>query len=817
MDEATKRFRSPKVHPLEKTLKPKYIQKKADSNTSPKQKPVQATKSSHAGGLGNGVDTQSKVLDEQHLKMTGADERTDTILGVLDVPIYEYESEKESLGNSEDEDEDDENDSDDINNEEMMDDDEDDEVTKELYEDVNVNLGNEDTEMADADRGASKQQNVSLKSGFEQVEEDAHVTITSVLDTQKANEHIQSSSVSSDFTRKLLNLENPSPADNEIALLMETFARHTTAVPKITSGFTTTIPPPPPEAINNSIQAHSLDYKQEARDEKNAYIELVDTSMRALIKEEVNTQLPQILPQAVSDFANLMIEKNVTESIEATILIDKMEKNKSYDKDDYKKKLYDALVKSYNTDKDLFDSYGEVFSLKKSRDDRDKDQDPSVGPERGINRRKSNKDAKSSKDSRSKENKASSTPKDASQSQHNSFGKSTHVEEPSHTVDDSRTWISQVSRVKEPRTSFDELIDTTFDFFAFVLNQLNIKDLTQEILVGPAFELLKGTYKGLTELQYHLEECSKATTERPDWHNPKGKQYPVDLNKHLLLIRDHRGCQIIPHDFFINNDLEYLKGKDLSRRYSTSVTKRNATTYEIKWIENLGFATNITSSKDVYSRKRIIVVTRLLIMKKYDNGHLEEIEVCREDPKLYKFREGNKDAISSKEEMGRFRQMMGSGYDSGYRQAALCEEVDAKFREVRWWKRIRERPHAAGTNNMILSYCVLSYFSQNRRDLPKDIPLDSVEVLSYEKRSKSENKGKVPTKMELVLEQTQQGTSYEVSVSTERVEELKKVKINGEKKEALLILRQKPGQYICYQELQRRLLILKTDIMDPVM
>ncbi|GJV58107.1 hypothetical protein Tco_1459112 [Tanacetum coccineum] len=34
----------------------------------------------------------------------------------------------------------------------------------------------------------------------------------------------------------------------------------------------------------------------------------------------------------------------------------------------------------------------------------------------------------------------------------------------------------------------------------------------------------------------------------------------------------------------------------------------------------------------------------------------------------------------------------------------------------------------------------------------------------YEKRSKSENKGKVPTEMELVLEQTQQCTSYEVSV-----------------------------------------------------
>ncbi|GJW31186.1 hypothetical protein Tco_0051218 [Tanacetum coccineum] len=177
-------------------------------------------------------------------------------------------------------------------------------------------------------------------------------------------------------------------------------------------------------------------------------------------------------------------------------------------------------------------------------------------------------------------------------------GKSAHAEEPSHIVDDSgvqqdqefdtgnndkqptdkevskddwfkkperpptpdfdwnkrqhvdsrppQTWISQVARAKEPRTSFDELMDTSFDFSAFVLNRLNIKDLTQEILVGPAFELLKGTCKSLTELEYHLEECSKATTERLDWHNPEGKPYPFDLSKPLPLIRDHRGRQVIP-------------------------------------------------------------------------------------------------------------------------------------------------------------------------------------------------------------------------------------------------------------------------------
>ena len=47
-------------------------------------------------------------------------------------------------------------------------------------------------------------------------------------------------------------------------------------------------------------------------------------------------------------------------------------------------------------------------------------------------------------------------------------------------------------------------------------------------------------------------------------------------------------------------------------------------------------------------------------------------------------------------------------------------------------------------------------------------------------------KGRVQTEMELVLEHTQQGTSHEVSVSTEGVEEWKRIiMIKGEKKAAL--------------------------------
>ncbi|GJX13952.1 hypothetical protein Tco_0205710 [Tanacetum coccineum] len=236
-------------------------------------------------------------------------------------------------------------------------------------------------------------------------------------------------------------------------------------------------------------------------------------------------------PKSTYEAAASLLEFELTK-----ILIDKMEESKSHLRAEYKKELYDTLVQSYNTDKDLFDTYGEVFSLKRSCDEKEKDQDPSAGSDRRTKRRKSSKDAESSRDSRSKEKKSSSTPKDAFHSQHKSSGKSAHAEEPSHTVDESGVHQNQefdmghtddqpdieaapkhdyfkkpdqVARAEDPPTSFDELINTLIDFSVFVLNQLNITDLTQEILVGSAFNLLKGTSMSQIELEVSIEECSK--------------------------------------------------------------------------------------------------------------------------------------------------------------------------------------------------------------------------------------------------------------------------------------------------------------------
>nr|GEV73982.1 hypothetical protein [Tanacetum cinerariifolium] len=128
---------------------------------------------------------------------------------------------------------------------------------------------------------------------------------------------------------------------------------------------------------------------------------------------------------------------------------------------------------------------------------------------------------------------------------------------------------------------------TPIDFSAYVMSRLKIDNLTQEILVGPAFNLLKGTCKSFAELEYHFEECYKAFHDRLDWHNPKGRKDLFDLSKPLLLIED-RGRQVVPADYFINNDLEYLQGGSSSSKYATSTTRTMAAKYDnIKGIEDM--------------------------------------------------------------------------------------------------------------------------------------------------------------------------------------------------------------------------------------
>ncbi|GKE62163.1 hypothetical protein Tco_1512530 [Tanacetum coccineum] len=107
------------------------------------------------------------------------------------------------------------------------------------------------------------------------------------------------------------------------------------------------------------------------------------------------------------------------------------------------------------------------------------------------------------------------------------------------------------------------------------------------------------------------------------------------------MIPNSRGHQVISFDHFINNDLAYLSGGVSSRKYTTSVTKTKAADYgHIKWIEGL-VPNRMESARDVYSKSRIIAVTKLQIVEWHNYKHLDWILLRRDDDKLYKFKEGD--------------------------------------------------------------------------------------------------------------------------------------------------------------------------------
>ncbi|GKB73890.1 hypothetical protein Tco_0935302 [Tanacetum coccineum] len=195
---------------------------------------------------------------------------------------------------------------------------------------------------------------------------------------------------------------------------------------------------------------------------------------------------------------------------------------------------------------------------------------------------------------------------------------------------------------------FDELMSTPIDFSRYILNGLKIENLTQEILLGPVFRLFKGTRSNYAELEYDFEECYKALSEKLDWENPEGGDYPFDLSKLLPLVMCGNR-QIVPVDYFINNDLKYLQGGVSTMTYTTSTTKTKAAQYDLPGIEDMreqrknfyGYTRGLQSRQDVYSTKRILAITHVKVIRKHRYGYLEEVVVRRADNDLYRFKEGD--------------------------------------------------------------------------------------------------------------------------------------------------------------------------------
>nr|GEY80951.1 hypothetical protein [Tanacetum cinerariifolium] len=183
---------------------------------------------------------------------------------------------------------------------------------------------------------------------------------------------------------------------------------------------------------------------------------------------------------------------------------------------------------------------------------------------------------------------------------------------------DAQSWISDLAKQADARSSFNELFDTPIDFSNFIMHRLNVDTLIADLLAGPTYELMRGSCSSLTELEYHLEEIYKATTDQLDWVNPEGQQYPHNLLQPLSLIPDNRGRR---------QPIDYNK----YALWGVSHWGRKRKQF-------YGYAVNRESARDVYSKRRIIAIYKFK-EGNFKRLRLQDIKDMRID-ELHKFSDG---------------------------------------------------------------------------------------------------------------------------------------------------------------------------------
>nr|GEU56354.1 hypothetical protein [Tanacetum cinerariifolium] len=301
------------------------------------------------------------------------------------------------------------------------------------------------------------------------------------------------------------------------------------------------------------------------------------------VKSQVKEQVSKILPR---------IEESVNAQLEAEVLT---------------RKLYKALVEAYEADKIILDTYKERFILKRRRDDDDdQGEGPSAGSDRGSKRQREGKKPELASAPLEPATRSAGRSTTGSKSRQASTSESafveepvqttSQIEEPSHLVFEidaedqpiiqssqhtewfsqpkkhltlnrdwnktllaaqgsTQTWISELAKQANSRSSFNELLDTPLDFSNFIMNRLRVDTLTPELLAGPTYELMKGSCNSLTELEYHLEEVYKATTDQLGRN--RVNTYAIRNTKLLSGIEDSRH---VPSDT-MHNPPQLLKVK----------------------------------------------------------------------------------------------------------------------------------------------------------------------------------------------------------------------------------------------------------------
>ncbi|GKA68461.1 hypothetical protein Tco_0768378 [Tanacetum coccineum] len=480
---------------------------------------------------------------------------------------------------------------------ENVDDEEYDRINKEMYDNVNVELkdaepANEkkgDGEMTRAEKVNVEHEEVSQEVVVQHEDPSIHtsplltVPVTVILETLIA----PATTI-------------PLPIPPLISIPQQSTPIPT---PTTTEATTSTIVVPDSETLS-AIHLRVSDLEKEVKELKNvdhssALLATIKYEVPAVVKEYLGTSLNdalyKVLQRHTADLSKEhSIPADVVEKLKqqekpqkmlniyARTLFETMTKTKSFNKNTKHKALYHALMESILEDEDAMDKGVADKSKKRKTNDVDRDEGPPTGPDQGLKRKKTGKDTEPSK--KAKSTGTSKVLQDLGKYMGNTDEPLVVKADPKDwlknperpptpdrewneckTVDSKPTqkWLSDLAKEENSSRTFNDLMSTLIDFSAFAMNRL--------IYV---------------ELEYNMEECYKALNDQLDWNNLEGDKYPFDLSKPLPLVLS-RNHQIVPIDYFFNNDLAYLQGGSTSRTYTTSLTKMKAAKYDRQGIEDM--------------------------------------------------------------------------------------------------------------------------------------------------------------------------------------------------------------------------------------
>nr|GEY69474.1 hypothetical protein [Tanacetum cinerariifolium] len=214
------------------------------------------------------------------------------------------------------------------------------------------------------------------------------------------------------------------------------------------------------EAVQVAVQIQSDHLYDEAQANNVEFLKTIDENMKKIIKEQtleanfsefMQTNLFAGAVSAIPEIVQRYIDQRMNEAVQVAVQIqsdhlyneaqaNNVEFLKTIDENMKKiikeqRNLYKALVKAYESDNIILDTYGETVTLKRRHDDdADKDKEPSAGPNRGSKRRREGNEPESASDLQETATTSAGRSTQGSQSQQTSASEFAAPEEPMQTT-----------------------------------------------------------------------------------------------------------------------------------------------------------------------------------------------------------------------------------------------------------------------------------------------------------------------------------------------------------------------------------------------